>query len=26
VVISRENVVMCCLVRAIDEYLTMVKW
>jgi len=25
-VISRENVIMCCLVRAIDEYREMVEW
>jgi hypothetical protein len=25
-VISRENVIMYCLVRAIDEYRAMVEW
>ena len=25
-VISRGNVIMCCLVRAIDEYGAMVEW
>jgi len=25
-VISRENVIMCCLVRAIDGYRAMVEW
>ena len=25
-VISRENVIMCCLVRAIDGYGAMVEW
>jgi hypothetical protein len=26
VVISRENVIICCLVRVIDGYRAMVKW
>jgi len=25
-VISRENVIMCCLVRDIDVYTAMVEW
>ena len=25
-VISRGNVIMCCLVRAIDEYGAIVEW
>ena len=24
--IGRENVIMCCPVRAIDEYRAMVEW
>jgi hypothetical protein len=25
-VISSENVIMCCLVRAIDEYTAIMEW
>jgi hypothetical protein len=25
-VISRRNVIMCCLVRAVDEYGAMMEW
>jgi hypothetical protein len=25
-VINRESVIMCCMVRAIDEYRAMVEW